>query len=52
MLEVPFKAKMVEGLYVKILNGVYDPPKGYSEALLKLVKRCLISNPSKRASVE
>ena len=49
---MPFKARMVEGLYVKILNGVYDPPKGYSDALLKLVKRCLIASAAKRASVE
>lgn len=50
MLDVPFKAKMIEGLYVKITNGAYTPPV-CSEGISKLIKKCLQHNPLKRPTI-
>jgi NIMA (never in mitosis gene a)-related kinase 1/4/5 len=45
-LRPPFKAKNMEGLYNKVVKGIFDPiPKCFSQELNNLVKYLLKVNP-------
>ena len=50
-LKPPFRATNMEGLYKKVIKGVYDPlPKIYSSELSDIISFCLEVNPVKRLS--
>ena len=50
---MPFNAKSLASLSLKILKGFYQaPPTSYSKELIDLVKKCLNLDPKKRPSAE
>ena len=52
-LKPPFRALDMEGLYRKILKGVYDKlPSQYSQDLAAVIAACLTLNPNGRPSCD
>ena len=52
-LRPPFKSESMEGLFKKVINGLYpSPPKHFSKGLCHIISRMLNINPSKRPSCE
>ena len=47
----PFRANDMNGLYKRVMRGIYDePPKHYSSQLKKLIKAMIKTNPASRPS--
>lgn len=52
MLNPPFRAANMNGLYQKVQRGLYDPITQYSKDLQIMVKNCLQVQPTARPSCE
>ena len=53
MLNPPFRAANMNGLYQKVMRGLYDPiPSMYSKDLQQMVRTCLQVQPTNRPNCD
>ena len=52
-LQPPFRAQDMDGLFKKVLKGIYPKiPSHYSEEINKMLKRLIAVNPNQRPSCD